>query len=857
MPTLTRIPLAAVVCPSAPFLAPRLLRATVPVSVAALQSQQRTLTSTRPCHANAANAANAAKGKKSGRSYFLEMRKREQQQARRRERGEKDPAEVSPEVIQLALQLQHACEARHVQQLMDLYPAALEAGIIHRRYTHVICQALHATVRRSAAKKDSSKLADLLPFVERILSDLQQGALPPHPYAYVHLLGIYKDAKRFTEGRALWLWLAEQDEAHVSQAAYGAAIELMAYGGLMPLSELEQLYEEGLKRFPGTYAEYHLSPDAIIPDRTQPVHILGLPTTLLQGIITARLLSRDWKKAYLGLDTILRLYPGQTPHRVFELFITERPVSEAYTAYLLACRSGVQISGGQVTNLLNRLRVVMTQARSLADRFTILRAIANALYAYQQCGGGLSSVHVGQFIKAFEFVLPEKAPGQEYTDEEAGLRDAIAIAAHESLAGLIQSGLSPEVHPFVSLISLAGKLRAPDLLKLTLEDAKTAGIAFGPIERRTLLTAAGLIKDRKLIQALWSLVVTNAETEGVQISYNDWVTFAKACRRADSVRHLEQQLQEQAHAVTASIEERARLAATNPEPEESKSSIELMTLEQLNSEIQALQAQMENIRVVLMSGQPLNLQNSPFYMHVDPKQPSLGTEEALRVVYDEYTTDPHQPAAPAPTDGSPAKPTTAALSKTGIPLDELRFRNWINVHEMMNAANAYEASRQSAIDKAIAQRKSPKDMPETLHLHSPHQPAETPASLRTLITSLRTPTALPIRKISTLVPDPTYKPMTHNPETNTWHAPRIQKHVAKSFRRETTTTPDALFQPKTFDPHTSRWHTRKVTKTYTDAPYSAVAVKARFEAYGDGDGDGEAVRTEMEGGGSEGKAGGK
>ena len=31
MPSLTRIPLAAVVCPSAPFLAPRLLRATVPV----------------------------------------------------------------------------------------------------------------------------------------------------------------------------------------------------------------------------------------------------------------------------------------------------------------------------------------------------------------------------------------------------------------------------------------------------------------------------------------------------------------------------------------------------------------------------------------------------------------------------------------------------------------------------------------------------------------------------------------------------------------------------------------------------------------------------------------------------------
>lgn len=821
MPTLTRMSLAAVVCPSAPFLAPRLLRATVRASVTALQTQHRALASTPRCYAN------AAKGKKSGRSYFLEMRKREQQQARRRERGEKDPAEVSPEVIQLALQLQQACEARDVQQLMDLYPAALGAGIVDRRGTHLICQALHASVRRSAARRDSAKLADLFPFVEQVLADLRRGALPPHPYAYVHLLGIYKDAKRFDEGRALWLWLTEQDDAHVSQAAYGAAIELLAYGGLMPLPELEQLYEEGLKRFPGTYAEYHLSPDAIVPDRTQPVHIVGLPTTLLQGIITARLMARDWKKAYLGLDTILRLYPGQTPHRIFELFITERPVSEAYTAYLLACRSGVQISGGQVTNLLNRLRVAMTQARSLADRFVILRAIANALYAYQQCGGGLASVHVGQFIKAFEFMLPEKAPGQEFTDEEAGLRNSIAMAAHESLAGLIQSGLSPEVHPFVSLLSLAGKLRAPDLLKLTLEDANQAGITFGPIERRTLLTAAGLIKEPNLIQALWSLIVTNAQKEGTPISYNDWVTLARACRRADLTQYFEQQLQEQAHAVTASIEERARVVANNPEPDEAKSSIALMTTEQLDSEIKTLQAQMENIRAVLMSGQPLNLINTPFYMHIDPQQPSLGSEEDLRAVYDEFTTDPQQPAAAA----DPTKPNTAALSKTGIPLDELRFRNWVNIHEMMSAASAYEASRQVIVDKAIAQRKSVKDIPETLTIRTDVKPAQSEIDLRNRVKELRTDQTF--RKVGSQVATDKFKPMAHDAAADTWHPLKIQKHVAKSFRKDPTTTPDALFEPKTLDPQTNRWHTRKITKTYSDARYDANEVKSKFEAYSD------------------------
>lgn len=749
------------------------------------------------------------------------MRKREQQQARRRERAQTDTDEVSPEVLQLALQVQQACEARDIPQLMDLYPAALDAGFLDQKYTHVICQALHARMRRSAARKDRSKPSDLLPFIQQIVSDLQRGALPPHPYAYVHLLGMYKDLKHFEEGRALWLWLTEQDESHVSQAAYGAAIELMASGRLMPLHELEELYEEGLQRFPGTYAEYHLSPDAIVPDRAQPVHIVGLPITLLQGIITARLLLQDWKKAYLGLDTILRLYPGQTPHRIFELFITERPEPEAYTAFLLACRSGTQISGGQVTKLLNRLRVIMTQSPVQSHRFTILRAIANALYAYQQSGAPLSSVHVGQFIKSFEFLLPEKAPGQDFTGEETEHCNSIAMAAHESLSRMLQSGLSPEIHPFVSLVSLAGKVRSPDLLRATIEDAKNAGITFGPVERRNLLTSAGLVKDRNMIKIIWSLVVAGAEKEGVQISYNDWITFARACRRADYVDYFEEQLHEQAHALTDAIEQRARLAATNPEPAEAHSSFELMPSEQLNLKTKDLRECMDNICAVLMSGQPLNPKHSPFNMHIDPRRSPLGSKEELRAIYDEFTTDPHQPSAAAdaspdvPVNDSP-KPTPAALSKTGIPLDELRFQNWVSVHEMMASARAFEASGELVLVEGLTNTEATKQ-PTNLHTH---------------IKELRTPVPI-FRKTGSSIPTEKYKPMSHMTETDAWRTINVVKHTAKSFHKEETTMPPALFEPKKIDPQMSRWVPRKITKTYSDAVYDPAVVRSKFVAYGD------------------------
>ena len=108
MPSLTRmpLPLAAAVCPSAPFLAPRLLRATAPALALALPSSQRALSST-PTRCD-----NAAKGKKSARSYFLEMRKREKHQANRKLKG-KPFVEVSPEAVEVALAMQQACEQRN------------------------------------------------------------------------------------------------------------------------------------------------------------------------------------------------------------------------------------------------------------------------------------------------------------------------------------------------------------------------------------------------------------------------------------------------------------------------------------------------------------------------------------------------------------------------------------------------------------------------------------------------------------------------------------------------------------------------------------------------------------------------
>ena len=241
---MTRLSLASVVCPSAPFLAPRLLRATVPATATAtatataLQSQQRSISSTPRC------CTNAAKGKKSGRSYFLEMRKRERQQAdRAARRTDRKENEISPVVIELAQELHKALHSRDVDRIADIYEPSCVAGLIGTGATHSICQAVHEAVRRDMARKDSSRMSKLLHFIATLVKDLQAGRIRPHNFAYVHLLSAYKDSKHFVEGRELWTWLKDQDDYHCSEGAYCAAIELMRYVKLMTLPELEELYE--------------------------------------------------------------------------------------------------------------------------------------------------------------------------------------------------------------------------------------------------------------------------------------------------------------------------------------------------------------------------------------------------------------------------------------------------------------------------------------------------------------------------------------------------------------------------------------------------------------------------------------
>ena len=673
MPTLPlpRTSLASLLCPSAPFLAPRLLR--TPACAALLPTR---------CTTPLAGLQRAyyAQEARTRPQWSIKRRPVDERPRRQRQRQTEATDEAAP-VLKLLLA---ACDTMSVRTLLELYPGLVAANALHRNHTRRIAQTLNARVRNM--RNTDVSLDDIFVFAQRMVSDIQTGALPPHPYAHVHLLGVYKQCERYQEGYDFWQWLVDRDSMHVTQAVYGAALDLMAYRNIHPLSDLEDLYAEGLKRFPGVFAEYHLSPEAIVPDRSQPVAISNVPVLLLQGILTARLLAGDWHNAYLALDTALRLFPTQVPARFFDLFMVQRPLPEAYTAFLVACRAGVPLKPNRLTGLITKVRKEPNNA-SLRERVTSLRAVANAMYAYLEAGGSLEPLHLRAFIRTFESVIPAAEDGRTPFDGEVQMRNAIATAVHEFASTLLQAGFPPHAHIFTAIIHLAGKYKVPGLFQTCLEDIQAAQLKLEATDLRTILDAAGYLGEKDVIQTCWSRIASESQAKGEQLDYSDWVTLAEACSFSGHLDYFHEQLWKYEHTLSAGFKQGLADKAKT-KPHKTRSLKPNMDFAAFTTEFDALQSQMKNIAAVVMSRQPLDLRTTPFYMTLDPTRPPLGQPEDLRTVYDEMTTDPHQPAPPSGT-------IPPALSPTGIPLDELRFQNWVSVLGMMNHARLHAPGNKS------------------------------------------------------------------------------------------------------------------------------------------------------------------
>lgn len=547
--------------------------------------------------------------------------------------------------------------------------------------------------------------------MQLIASDYKQGKLAAHPLASVHLLSIYKEAQQYAKGHELWSWLSKQGDEHLDARVYGAAIELLAYSGQSDLQELEELYRYALETYAGTFAGYHLSPNALLPDRSQPVTLDGMPMTLLQGIITARLLFGDWQNAYMALDTALRLHPTDLPPRFFEIFCYERPLVESYKLFHMACRSLTVTHPRLLTTLLNRIldenpsnRLTASQ---LLKNLDVLDQTFDTVKAYVGAGGRLTKEHVSLMVKAMSNIvifIPldhtiDSKITESYEHHNANIT-SVAERFVESMVPLLDYRVSSAYH---SLIGLAGRARDSELILRSFSRILECGDSITIVSHRSLITALGLTGNFEAVKIAWEPVSTQADPP----VYQDWMVLAKAAgnsRDPKAAEFVNEELQK--FAVDLRVAAAVRLACKARH-----------WTEAVNNDLTSVQFEEVRGRIANAVSETLlsllsqtdfkhNFYERPFKTDYRPQQGFRTSREDLRAIYDEVTADPEQPP--------PNEDMAPAVDEVGYPLAEHRFENWLAINELLTLAEADAREKSKAVEAAIAKRGLDQDTQQRL-----------------------------------------------------------------------------------------------------------------------------------------------
>ncbi|KAI9843819.1 MAG: hypothetical protein M1837_006079 [Sclerophora amabilis] len=605
---------------------------------------------------------------------------------------------------------------------MRQYDSLIRASILEERDCLELTRLLHNYYRNNSKLSPQSK-ERLYGYVEGIVNDLKARRLPGHPFASVHLLSYYRESGHYDAGLKLWAWLARQDASYTDARTHGAAIELLAYYG-EALENLEEMFTQALRLFPGDFVEYHLSRHAILPDRSKAIVFGGARMVLLQGILTARLLRGDWRNAYLAFDTALRLYPNQVPRKFFELFIAERPLKEAYKVFLLACRSG-EAPKAQIFNILLQklLKSEGTAELSWSNARTIVLATLHAFQAFVSVDGNIKNTHLNHLIKGI--LLVARPPSTNESEQTDG-NDSIAIkqkfsAAIVDLMNMFEKrGEAYSTATFNTIMSVAGRLRSVELIDLALQKMSEAGLSPDLITYRILINAAGELKDMQRVKSYWEALVKipsvsrpTPELHVIRI-IRDWKALTRAAKNCDDLAYVDGQLSKHKDGMSTHTIQTIQQEMSEGPKKRYRTSTErnFNDLDGFATEVTAKVSEIQQA-VAAATNPSTTFREDRASMDMSyPLTPVSSLPEEISVaLYDRLTSDPrrtttassstpHQDEDPSPPGTTPVE-ATAAKPNTSYPWAKMRYENWKTINELLADAERNDAARRKRIDHAI------------------------------------------------------------------------------------------------------------------------------------------------------------
>ncbi|KAI9868629.1 MAG: hypothetical protein M1813_004479 [Trichoglossum hirsutum] len=606
---------------------------------------------------------------------------------------------------------------------MELYSPLIQCSVLSANDTFELARLLHNRHRAALyldneiakkATKDS-----ILNYVQMLIEDLKRRKIPPHPMASLHILSYCKESYQLDIGVDFWEWILHQDYGFMDARTYGSGIELLAYYG-KPLHYLETLYAQALKRYPGAFSEYHLSPQSIVKDLSRPSNAPGSRMILLQGILTARAIHGDWRNAYLTLDTAMKLYPDQVPSRFYELFIYKRPATESFKVFHVACRNGSPPTQRTFTYLLTELATVQSRRRSAFGRIHILNCMLTSLQAYYGAGGKATVWHLNKIIQGVLQVLPAMPPPTEAKAYEP-LYKAMFSAMELLIVTLSKLGTPANTSTFNVTISMGGKLRRPDLITSALRRILEADLEPNALTRRCLLIASGRIGDAQGVEAAWHSIVKTAagldpeqdlDTLGTQVSATDWAELAKAGKRAGNDAFVKEQFTKYKVRLPQSVsveDEEPQQAQTDADPVEKahipdkgidSASNDSMTpptdqLPIIMRRFDSIFAKLNEIRDLVNAHKAYSFYNSPLPMAMSPPE-SLDEipDSECRDLYETLSTDIRYTRPKE-------KEATTPQTSTGFTLTELRYQNWKAINQLLVESERHETMKADKINQAL------------------------------------------------------------------------------------------------------------------------------------------------------------
>jgi hypothetical protein len=615
-------------------------------------------------------------------------------------------AKQDAEIAALQNQINEACVENNFDQAMDAYRSIENKKLIIKPVLNNLTRSMVSFSKGqlvvSESRADPEMSEKVQQYREELVQDVCKGELGPCHDASAHLLSGLLATKTWDTAAKFWKWLEQQEDEYVNADVYACAIQVLAAQDAK-LEDLEALYQQGLARFPAGFAAYHFSPGAILPDREHKVLLTGFPTSLLFAIMQARLMRGDVQNAYLALDAILRLKPVGANSQFYNEYQKERPVSEAYTVFAMACKAGTQLPVGTYRSLLSSLR---TNADSNdAKRFVVtVRAMLSATYLQTGAGARLNKNSVTELIIVLSNILRIQGVSRMPAKDRLRLGQAVQELINKTIELAARFSGSPTIAAYNSIITnVGGAGNAEPVITAAVREAKVLGLNPTFVTRRSIVVAAGSANDPELVKKSWKWLVDEHIRQGQQPDATDLHILTKACVQvgldyfaADVITQASHLEDWQRQNLLERLEKRSDVFPDHSPPAK---------IDDLLAEVAKIKADLEVFDTETSDAkgaQDFSNQTVPMLLFPPPKDVRL-PEAEMRKLYDELTTDPSAPRIETRSEG----PQGSVALVTKVPFGELRYESWKLITYLLAESQEHDRAYIKAVDEAISKGERP------------------------------------------------------------------------------------------------------------------------------------------------------